>query len=165
MRKLILLVGVAFALTATAAFAGTSQSSAEKTCRALQSDASFAANHGGKTFEQFYGSNKNGENAFGECVSDQQQASSATSSSQSTSSQEEQNESSVAEAAEQSASTSTPNPESTEPHHPKPSFAASCRAQRKADPAGFEATYGTNKSKENALGKCVSALAKAQSSH
>lgn len=27
------------------------------------------AEHEGKTFEQFYGTNKNGRNAFGKCVS------------------------------------------------------------------------------------------------
>ena len=37
-----------------------------------------------------------------------------------------------------------------------------CGADRKADPATFKATYGTNRNKTNAMGKCVSALAKAQ---
>jgi hypothetical protein len=37
-------------------------------CRAEQSDPNFAANHVGKTFEQFYGTG-NGKNAFGKCVS------------------------------------------------------------------------------------------------
>jgi len=38
-------------------------------CKTEQADANFAATHGGKTFEQFYGTNKNGNNAFGKCVS------------------------------------------------------------------------------------------------
>jgi len=38
-------------------------------CRAEQDDANFAATHGGKTFTQFYGTNANGRNAFGKCVS------------------------------------------------------------------------------------------------
>ncbi len=38
-------------------------------CRAEQADPDFAAGHGGKTFEEFYGENKNGKNAFGRCVS------------------------------------------------------------------------------------------------
>ena len=52
---------------------------AAKTCKAQKSDANFAANHGGKTFAQFYGTNgdkgngkgaANGKgNAFGKCVS------------------------------------------------------------------------------------------------
>jgi cobalamin biosynthesis protein CobT len=192
MRKVILLVAFAFAMCATAAWAGTSPSRAEQSCRAQQSDPNFAAKHGGKTFEQFYGNNKNGEDAFGECVSDQTQSSSASSQSTGTqapatnASQEEQNESSTAEANEQSSSTSAtesqeeqnessaaeanehstgPNPESTQAHHAKPTFAAACRAQRSANPAAFEAKYGSNRNKENAMGRCVSAMAKAQASH
>jgi hypothetical protein len=39
--------------------------------------------------------------------------------------------------------------------------AKACKAERKADPAAFKQKYGTNKSKRNAFGKCVSKLAKA----
>jgi hypothetical protein len=47
---------------------------AAKTCKAEQADASFATNHGGKTFVQFYaGTNAKGagavNNAYGKCVS------------------------------------------------------------------------------------------------
>jgi hypothetical protein len=44
---------------------------AAKDCKAekAQSDEEFAAAHGGKTFSQQYGTNKNGKNAFGKCVS------------------------------------------------------------------------------------------------
>ena len=38
-------------------------------CRAEQGDLGFAATHGGKTFTQYYGTNENGSNAFGKCVS------------------------------------------------------------------------------------------------
>ena len=34
--------------------------------------------------------------------------------------------------------------------------AQECRAERTADPAGFQETYGTNGNKKNAFGKCVS---------
>ena len=47
------------------------QDEAAQKCRAEQNDPNFAASHGGKTFEQFYGTNKNGKNAFGKCVSQQ----------------------------------------------------------------------------------------------
>ena len=40
--------------------------------------------------------------------------------------------------------------------------AEACRAERKADPAGFKTTYGTNESKSNAFGKCVSKKSKAK---
>ncbi|HVE69665.1 MAG TPA: hypothetical protein VNB64_13905 [Solirubrobacteraceae bacterium] len=42
---------------------------AARQCRAERNDANFAATHGGKTFAQFYGTNANGRNAFGKCVS------------------------------------------------------------------------------------------------
>ncbi|MBA2504315.1 MAG: hypothetical protein H0V29_00055 [Thermoleophilaceae bacterium] len=45
------------------------KSNASKDCKAEQADPNFAATHGGKTFEQLYGTNKNGNNAFGKCVS------------------------------------------------------------------------------------------------
>ena len=47
---------------------------AAATCKAQQADTSFATNHGGKTFDQYYGSNNSkgkgsDSNAFGKCVS------------------------------------------------------------------------------------------------
>jgi hypothetical protein len=47
---------------------------AAKTCKAEQADPNFAAAHGGKTFDQFYGTNSSkgkgtAANAFGKCVS------------------------------------------------------------------------------------------------
>jgi hypothetical protein len=42
---------------------------AAKACNAEQADPAFATSHDGKTFDEFYGSNKNGQNAFGKCVS------------------------------------------------------------------------------------------------
>ena len=39
------------------------------TCKKEQSDPAFADTHAGKSFSQFYGTNKNGTNAFGKCVS------------------------------------------------------------------------------------------------
>jgi hypothetical protein len=43
--------------------------SAKATCTAQQADPNFAATHDGKTFAQFYGTGKNGSNAFAKCVS------------------------------------------------------------------------------------------------
>src|SRR3990170_2598786 len=96
------------------------QANASQACRAEQNDASFAANHSGKTFVQFYGTNKNGKNAFGNCVSQK------------------------AKAAAQVQQQATIN------------AARACRAERKANPATFKNTYGTNADKSNAFGKCVS---------
>jgi len=54
--------------------AGTQNANAAQTCKAQQADPNFAAGHGGKTFDQFYGSNgskgKGSDgNAYGKCVS------------------------------------------------------------------------------------------------
>jgi len=54
-----------------ASAAAGDKANAAKRCRAESTDASFASTHGGKTFEQFYGTGKNGHNAFGKCVSQQ----------------------------------------------------------------------------------------------
>jgi hypothetical protein len=42
---------------------------AANACRAEREDPEFATGHDGKTFDEFYGTNKNGHNAFGKCVS------------------------------------------------------------------------------------------------
>lgn len=42
---------------------------ASATCKAAQSDLNFAGTHGGKTFDQTYGTNADLSNAFGKCVS------------------------------------------------------------------------------------------------
>lgn len=46
---------------------------AAKQCAAERSDPTFADSHGGKTFAQFYGTGRNGANAFGKCVSSKAQ--------------------------------------------------------------------------------------------
>jgi hypothetical protein len=50
--------------------------SAQSACTAEQSDVNFVTQHGGKTFDQFYGSGPQGKNAFGNCVSAKAKASS-----------------------------------------------------------------------------------------
>ena len=100
-------------------------SAASASCHALQADAGFAASHGGKTFDQFYGTGKQGKNAFGNCVS------------------------SAAQAATSAQSAATVN------------AAHACRAEQKADSAGFASHYGTGAAKANAFGRCVSQKAKA----
>ena len=46
-------------------------SNAAKECKAERADPDFAATHDGKTFEEFYGHEATGRNAYGKCVSDQ----------------------------------------------------------------------------------------------
>src|SRR5215204_2963541 len=50
---------------------------AETACKTEQADAGFAAAHGGKTFDQFYGTGKNGANALNRCVQDKTAATKA----------------------------------------------------------------------------------------
>jgi hypothetical protein len=50
--------------------------SSQSACTAEQNDPNFAAKHGGKTFDQFYGTGPKGKNAFGNCVSAKAKASS-----------------------------------------------------------------------------------------
>jgi hypothetical protein len=49
--------------------AKAAKSNAARDCRAEREDPGFAAAHGGKTFAEFYGTGKNGRNAYGKCVS------------------------------------------------------------------------------------------------
>ena len=51
-----------------AAQAKAAKTNAAKQCKAERDDAGFAAAHGGRTFEQVYGTGK-GNNAYGKCVS------------------------------------------------------------------------------------------------
>jgi hypothetical protein len=47
---------------------------ASKQCSAERADATFPTSHDGKTFDQFYGTGKHGNNAFGKCVSSKAKA-------------------------------------------------------------------------------------------
>jgi hypothetical protein len=55
----------------------TNADNASRRCRAERDDPNFAAAHGGQTFAQFYGTNRNDRNAFGKCVSSKTRAATA----------------------------------------------------------------------------------------
>jgi hypothetical protein len=57
--------------------AANTVNNAAQQCKAEQADATFAASHGGMTFDQFYGSNANDKNSFGKCVSSKVQSTEA----------------------------------------------------------------------------------------
>jgi len=61
-----------------AAAQSQNEQGAAQTCKTEQADTNFAANHGGKSFDQFYGSGPNAKNAFGKCVSGKAEAASDT---------------------------------------------------------------------------------------
>jgi hypothetical protein len=102
---------------------------AAKECKAERAlaDADFMADHEGKTFEQFYGTNENGSNAYGKCVSTKAKA------------EKDEMDAEDKENAEQIKQA-----------------AKDCMTERKADLETFRQTYGTNRNKRNAFGKCVS---------
>jgi hypothetical protein len=100
---------------------------AAKQCKAERSDPGFAAAHEGKTFEQFYGTNKNGKNAYGKCVSKK--------------------------AKEQKADMDTVDQQEVGEFK---NAAKKCAAERdEIGVKPFAARYGTNHNKHNAFGKCV----------
>jgi hypothetical protein len=110
---------------------------AAKECKAERADADFPASHDGKTFQEFYGKNKNGKNAFGKCVSTKARALKAK--------EDAADEQDVAEfknAAKECQAESD-----------DPDFAAG------HDGKSFSDFYGTNHNHRNAFGKCVSSKA------
>jgi hypothetical protein len=153
---------------------------AQAACTAEQSDANFAATHGGQTFAQFYGAGPKGKNAFAHCVTAKAQASSQA---------EGQSRPNPARMCSAQRTQMTAGPfasfygknandrnafgkcVSSMAHaqvQNELSAAAACRAEQ-AD-AGFAAahagktfaqTYGTN-DLNNAFGKCVAGKAKAK---
>jgi len=78
-------------------------------------------------FKETYGTNKNGKNAFGKCVSGKASEKKA-----------------AMDAADAQEVAETKN------------AAKECAAERAADRAAFKEEYGTNKNGKNAFGKCVS---------
>jgi hypothetical protein len=101
---------------------------AAKECKAEAADPAFAAAHGGKTFAEFYGTNRNGKNAYGKCVSAKAQA----------------------KKAEMDA-------EDAEEAEDFKNAAKSCAGERRLlGTSAFAEKYGTNPNKRNAFGKCVS---------
>jgi hypothetical protein len=147
----------------------TPRSQAEKQCRQERTTLGTA------TFNQTYGTNKNGKNAFGKCVSHRTKQNQSTQSSSTTSAQKtcrsERQADPVAFKAKygtngnksnafgkcvsQHARSSSQQSESAQVQAEEHA-AGQCRTEEKADPAAFKAKYGTNGNKSNAFGKCVS---------
>jgi hypothetical protein len=122
-KKLTFAALGALAVSAAPALAedtATTVPSAQEQCATIK------AASGTDAFKAAYGTNKTKSNAFGKCVSARTTAT----------------EEAAAEA--------------------KTNAAKECDAERTADPVAFETTYGTNKTKSNAYGKCVSTKAKAK---
>jgi hypothetical protein len=136
---------------------------------------------GSATFKQTYGTNKTKSNAFGKCVSkrttatDDAQQQAQTNAAKSCKAEQAADPAAfktkygtgktgnnaygrcVAQAAKAKQNKTVSDETSADV-----SAAKSCKAERATDPAAFKAKYGTNKTKSNAFGKCVSQQAKAQ---
>jgi uncharacterized protein (DUF39 family) len=178
MRKLAILA--ALALTAAPAYAAgggthTAKSSAQQQCRAERKAM------GAQTFRDTYGTNKNKRNAFGKCVShrthqntvDEQNAQKNASNEckaeraadpaafQQKYGSGKNKKNALGKCVSQKAKTKTKQTEQSQVQAEE-SAAKQCKDERRADPAAFQQKYGTNKSKSNAFGKCVSQKAKAQ---
>jgi hypothetical protein len=111
-----------------AAEEAAAQKNAAKECKAEAADPGFAAAHQGKTFAEFYGTNGNGKNAYGKCVSTKAKAKKA--------------EMDAADA---------------EDAKEFKNAAKACAGVRRAmGTTAFANEYGKNASKRNAFGKCVS---------
>jgi len=156
--------------------------SAEATCTAQQADPNFASTHGGKTFDQYYGTGKNGSNASGKCVSTVAKANSLA---------EQQGRLNPAQScraqrtlmtASVFSSTYGANANDKNAFGKCVSKTASAQSQNEVAASNvckaeqgdstfasthsnqtFDAVYGTNADKSNAFGKCVSSKAKSTS--
>ena len=167
------LSSTAFAADSTPSPAPTTPS-ASKQCRTERSEM------GLQLFRMTYGTNKNKRNAFGKCVSKRTHATTEVVK------EAKQNASKECTAEQTADPAAFTQKYGTGKHganaHGKcvsqkaksktaetvddqveadVNAAKACKTERKADPAAFKQKYGTNKSKRNAFGKCVSKLAKA----
>jgi hypothetical protein len=112
--------------------------SAAKDCKAerAQDEEEFKAAHGGETFAEFYGTNRNNRNAFGRCVSKKSEEN------EEQADQEERNELNAAKDCR------------GEREQVEEEFKAAHGGET------FAEFYGTNANNRNAFGKCVSKKAR-----
>jgi hypothetical protein len=112
--------------------------SAQRDCKAEreQNEDEFRAAHGGETFAEFYGTNRNNRNAFGRCVSQK------TEENEQRTEREEKNELNSAKECK------------AEREQNEDEFKAAHGGET------FAEFYGTNANNRNAFGKCVSTKAR-----
>ena len=185
MKKTILLGAVVLTVVPSAALAADSpspaRSQAEKNCRDQRDKVGVTA------FKSLYGTNRNGSNAFGKCVSRQTAVVTAIESQSNRNASKEcaSERTALGEEAFQKKYSTNKNrrhPAGTngfgkcvsskakarsttannEQQQRTINAARQCKAERAKDPAAFRAKYGTNRNKSNAFGKCVSRTARAQ---
>jgi hypothetical protein len=158
----------------------TDKTNAAKECRAERGSTSASR----EAFRVKYGTNKNGKNAFGKCVSRRSKSEEAqregAAKNAAKACKAERDADPAAFAAKYGTNKNKTNAygkcvsgkakqnkaaadaKDAEKIAARKNAAKTCAEERKADPAAFKAKYGTNKNKSNAFGKCVSKTAKAQ---
>jgi hypothetical protein len=170
MKKMIVLVVLALAIPAAALAddttpAPSTQASAQSACRAQRTAVGDAA------FKLQYGTNANRSNAFGMCVSKAVKSEEANDAAALNTCKTEQAADSAAFAKKYGTGKNGSNAlgkcaSATSTAADKAVQAAtiaaakSCKTERAAGAATFNAKYGTNASKSNAFGKCVSSKVK-----
>lgn len=177
LRVLILAFAVA-ALLPVAALADpavpSDKANGARSCQALKTTL------GEATFKATYGTNADKSNAMGQCVSKWTRAEHQSRHESETACKAEQADANFAAAHEgktfaqfygvgkqdanalQRCVQSKRQAASAEDREATVNAARQCKAERKLNEAAFKAKYGTNESKSNAFGKCVSKLAQAQ---
>ena len=182
MKRLLITVPVLAALALPAAAeAGTptDKTNAAKECRAERGTTPATR----EAFRVGYGTNANGRNAFGKCVSrrTRSEATERAAAGQNAAKTCKAERASLGEAAfvakygsgkkgknafgkcvSQQARQKKDQSDKADADAiaERKSAAKTCAAERKADPAAFKAKYGTNRKKNNAFGKCVSSTAR-----
>jgi len=181
-KRLLMGVPVALALALPAAAqadAKTDKTNAAQECRAERGTTAATR----EAFRVRYGTNANGRNAFGKCVSRRTKAESdqravAGKNASKDCKAEAAQVGEAAFAAKYGSGKKGKNAHGkcvsmkakekkdaadkadAEAIAKRKSAAKACATERKADPAAFKAKYGTNRNKRNAFGKCVSTTAR-----
>lgn len=177
-----LVVVLAVPASAVAKPSSDDRSSAAQECRSERGDSAATR----EAFRVKYGTNHNGANAFGKCVStrardeEQEQQTAALNASKQCKAEAEQlgaeafaakygsgkkgaNAHGKCVSGKAKQLEAAADAEDSEQIAARKSAAKTCAAERKEiGETAFAAKYGTNKSKRNAFGKCVSQTAKAQ---
>jgi len=169
MRKLVYLVAVA-ALAVPAFAVAASPGPADKAA-AVKQCSTERTGMGAPAFKLLYGTNANRSNAFGKCVSKLAQQNEANRSNAAASCRTERAADSAAFALKYGTGkkhanafgncvSQTAKAAAATQQQSTTNAARACWAERKPDPAAFKSKYGTNASKSNAFGKCVSGKVK-----
>ena len=183
MKRLLIGVPMIVALALPAAAqAGTSQAdktNAAQECRAERGTTAATR----EAFRVRYGTNANGRNAFGKCVSKRAKAEQRQNSAAGVNAAKEckaeraqlgeaafaakygkgkKGKNAYGKCVSQKAKAKKDAADEADAMAiaKRKAAAKTCAAERKADPSAFKAKYGTNRNKANAFGKCVSAGAK-----